>query len=362
MRRKKLFAFSVLVGAVLALFAVVYAQSPTPSYTLLTTIQVPGGGLCDKCAGGTDIDWVDPGSQRLYITDRTTTRGGGRIDVIDTQTNKLLYTIPPAGNTAEIGFAGPNNGGPKNNGGPNGILVIPQTNQAYVSDGDATIKVVDLRAKAVVAIIPIPGGKYRADEMGYDPIDHIFMVASPSDDPPLVTFINTDTQQVVGTYTYPSSQSSQHGAGLEQPVFDSYTKRFYLANPANPTLNITGTIDVFNPTTFLLEKTYITPDGGNGLVITPSHKGFTSHGVVVDILTGNIITTIPGLSSDQIWYNVGDNLIYFGSDGAAVDADTNKVLPLLPIKGSPHNVAVDPNNNHSFFVTTGVGIEVIAPQ
>jgi hypothetical protein len=360
MRRKKLFAFSLLVGAVLALFAVVYAQTPTPSYTLLTTIQVPGGGLCDKCAGGSDIAWIDPGSQRLYVTDRTTTRGGGKIDVIDTQNNKFLYSIPTT--AAEIGFAGPSNGGSKNNGGPNGVLVIPQVNQAYVSDGDATIKVIDLAAKAVVAIIPIPGGKYRADEMGYDPIDHVFMVASPSDDPPLVTFISTDTQTVVGQYTYPSSQSGQHGAGLEQPAFDPYTKKFYIANPGNPTTKVTGTIDVFNPTTFLLEKTIVTPDGGNGLVITPSHKGFTSMGDVVDILTGNVITTIPGVSSDQIWYNVGDNLVYFGSDSKVVDADTNKFLVLLPTKGSPHNVAVDPNNNHSFFVTTGVGIQVIAAQ
>jgi len=359
MRRKKLFAFSVFVGAVLALFAVVYAQSPTPSYTLITTIQIPGGGLCDKCAGGTDIDWVDPGSQKLYVTDRTTTRGGGRVDVIDTQTNKFLYSIPTT--KAEIGFAGPNNGGPLNNGGPNGVLVIPQTNQAYVSDGDATIKVIDLRAKAVVAIIPV-NGKARADEMAYDPIDHVFMVASPNDDPPFVTFINTDSQTVVGRYTYPSSQSAQHGAGLEQPWFDSFTGKFYIANPGNPTTKVDGTIDVFNPTTYLLEKTILTPNGGNGLVITPSHKAFTSHGAVVDLLTGNLITTIPGVSSDQIWYNVGDNLVYFGSDGAAVDADTNKLLPLLPIKGSPHNVAVDPNNNHSFFVTTGVGVEVIAPQ
>ena len=360
MKRKKLFAFSLLVGAVLALFAIAYAQAPpTPSYQLLATIQVPGGGLCTGCTGGSDIAWVDPGSQRLYVTDRTTTRGGGKLDVIDTYSNTYLYSIPTT--AAEIGFAGLNNGGPKNNGGPNGVLVIPQTNQAYVSDGDATVKVVDLAAKAVVAIIPT-GGKYRADEMAYDPIDHVFMVANPNDDPPLVTFINTDSQTVVGQYTYPSSQSAQHGAGLEQPWFDSFTGKFYIANPANPALNNTGTIDVFNPTTFLLEKTYSTPMGGNGLVVTPNHKGFTSMGVVLDMLSGNIITTIPGVSSDQIWYNAGDNRVYFGSDGAVVDADTNKSLGLLPVKGSPHNVAVDPNNNHSFFVTTGVGIQVIAAQ
>src|SRR5713101_3195166 len=137
MRRKKLFAFSVFVGAVLALFAVVYAQRPTPSYALLTTIQAPGGGLCDKCVGGFDISWVDPGSQRYYLTDRTTTRGGGRLDVIDTQTNKFLYSIPTT--KAEIGFAGLVTGLPPgaNGSGPNGVLAIPQLNQLYVGDGDS---------------------------------------------------------------------------------------------------------------------------------------------------------------------------------------------------------------------------------
>lgn len=358
-KHKILLAISLSVVAVLALFAVAFAQPPTPSYTLLTSIQVPGGGLCTKCTGGSDIAWIDPGSERLYVTDRTTTRGGGKVDVIDTQTNTYLYSVPAT--AAEVGFAGPNAGGPCNNGGPNGVLVIPQLNQAYVSDGNSTMKVIDLAAKAVVAVIPL-NGKCRGDEEAYDPIDHIVLVASPNDDPPFVTFISTDTQTVVGRYAYPSSQSAQHGAGLEQAAFDSFTKRFYIANPGNPTTNVSGTIDVFNPTTFLREKSIVTPDGGNGLVITPNHKGFTSMGDVVDILTGNVITTIPGVSSDQIWYNAGDNRVYYGSDAKVIDADTNSFLVLLPTKGSPHNVAVDPNNNHSFFVTTGTGIQVFAAQ
>src|SRR5437879_11951632 len=95
MKRKKLFVFSLLAGTVLALFVIASAQQPpAPSYQLLTTIQVPGGGLCTGCVGGFDITWVDPGSQRAYFTHRTAHQGGGNIDVIDTQTNTLLYHIP----------------------------------------------------------------------------------------------------------------------------------------------------------------------------------------------------------------------------------------------------------------------------
>ena len=282
--------------------------------------------------------------------------------MVDTQTNKFLYSIPTT--KAEIGFAGtvPATTPGCNIGGPNGVLVIPQLNQAYVSDGDSTMKVVDLGAKAVVAIIPL-NGKCRGDEEAYDPIDHIVMVASPNDDPPFVTFISTDTQTVVGRYAYPSDQSAQKGAGLEQPAFDSFTKRFYIANPANPTTKVTGTIDVFNPTTFLLEKTITTPCGGNGLVITPSHKAFISCGAVVDILAGSVITSIAAAGGDQIWYNVGDNLIYYGitGTGVVVDADTNKFVVNLP-SATGHTLAADPNNNHIFAPVTGAGIKVFAAQ
>src|SRR5437870_10710445 len=105
MERKNVCVFSPLAGAVLALFVIASAQQPpTPAYQLLTTIQVPGGGLCTGCVGGFDITWVDPGSQRAYFTDRTANKGGGKIDVIDTQTSTFLYSIPTT--KAEIGFTG----------------------------------------------------------------------------------------------------------------------------------------------------------------------------------------------------------------------------------------------------------------
>src|SRR5437879_4244981 len=205
MKRKKLFVFSLLSGGVLALFVIASAQQPpAPSYQLLTTIRVPGGGLCTGCVGGFDITWVDPGSQRAYFTDRTANRGGGKIDVIDTQTNTFLYSMPTT--KAQIGFTGtvpaPTPG--CNVGGPNGVLPIPQLNRLYVGDGDSTVKVIDLAAKAVVAIIPT-SGKCRANEMAYDPIDHIILIGNGADTPPYYVFISTDTETVLGTITYPDN-------------------------------------------------------------------------------------------------------------------------------------------------------------
>ncbi len=354
MKDKKLLAFSLLVGTVLALFVVAHAQAPTPSYQLLTTIQVPGGGLCTGCTGGFDISWVDPGSQRLYLTDRTVIKGGGKIDVIDTQTNTFLYSIPTT--KAEIGFAGLVTGLPPgaNGSGPNGVLAIPQLNQLYVGDGDSTVKVIDLGAKAVVAIIPT-GGKYRANELAYDPIDHIILIGNGADTPPFYVFISTDTQTVLGRIPYPDNPPN-----LEQPVFDPLTKRFYASIP----LSSNPRIDVINPITMLVEKSYPTPCVPQGLVLTPNKHLFTSCGVVLDAFTGDIITRIPvAATADEIWYNVGDNRVYYGVTGTGyvLDAETNKFLVNLP-SATGHTLAVDPNNNHIFAPVTGAGVKVFAAQ
>jgi len=210
-----------------------------------------------------------------------------------------------------------------------------------------------------VAIIPT-GGQCRADELNYDPIDHIIMIANPADDPPFVTFISTDTQTVLGKYVYPSAQSGQHSAGLEQPVYSPVTKRFYLTVPALKGSS-NGSVDVFNPITMQMEKSYPTPGcSPAGLILTPNQHLVTSCGTVLD-LQGNVVATPTG-GTDQIWYNYGDNFVYYGSpSGAVIDAGSNQVVATLP-GALGHTIAVDPNNNHIFAPTPNVGIKVFAAQ
>jgi YVTN family beta-propeller protein len=165
MKRKTMFAFPLFVLG--ALCSTAHGQTSVPTYKQIATIALPGG------LGSFDISWVDPGSQRYYLADRTATAGTGRIDVIDTQKNTFLYSIG--------GFVRTVAGSGKS--GPIGVVAIPQLNQLYVGDGDSTVKVVDLAAQKVIATIPT-GGKVRADELAYDPLDHIIMIANPNDNPP----------------------------------------------------------------------------------------------------------------------------------------------------------------------------------
>src|SRR5215469_9247822 len=220
MKHKRLSVLAMSLAGALAVSDVASAQGSLPSYNQIATIPVPGG------LAGFDIAWIDPGSQRFYLADRTATKGTGRIDVVDTQTNTFLYTIPAT--SSEIGFAGTQTAVTAGCtiSGPNGVVAIPQLHQLYVGDGDSTVKVVDLDARAIIAVIST-GGSCRADELAYDPLDHIIMITNPAAVEPggsFVTFISTDTQTVLGRYTYPTTQ-----AGLEQPVWNPKTKRFYIS-------------------------------------------------------------------------------------------------------------------------------------
>jgi hypothetical protein len=355
MQLTNLFKISIFVVAVLALSAAAFAQvSLLPNYSQIATI-VPPGGL----AASFDISWVDQGNQRYYLAERGPAlkpgqKSGGRIDVVNTQTNTFLYAIPT--NSVEIGFAGnvPAAVPGCTIAGPNGVVAIPQLNQLYVGDGDSTVKVVDLAAKAVVATIPT-GGKCRADELAYDPLDHIIMITNPGDNPPFVTFISTDTQSVLGQLTYPASQS-----GLEQPVWNPETYRFDISVPATG-MNL-GSVDEIDPITMKITNSFRVTASPAGLALGPIQRVMTSGGISIDGRGGNVLAIISGsagpITGDEIWYNPGENRVYFGATNVAVvDAETNQFLGYITSSGG-HSIAVDSNNGNIYVPVGGVGIKV----
>jgi hypothetical protein len=50
------------------------------------------------------------------------------------------------------------------------VVVTFSNRELWAGDGDSTVKVVDLTNNSIVATIST-GGKFRADEMAYDPKD-----------------------------------------------------------------------------------------------------------------------------------------------------------------------------------------------
>lgn len=348
MTQRILFATTVLSVALLTTWGSASAQT-LADYQLITTIPIASN------LQSFDISWIDQGLQRYYLADRGNGVGQGRIDVIDTDQNTFLYSIPTS--SAETGFSGivttvtPG----CTISGPNGVVVIPRLHQLYVGDGDSTVKVVDLAARAVVAVIPT-GGKCRADELAYDPLDHIIMITNPSDNPPFLTFISTDTQSVLGHFTYPGTQS-----GLEQSVWNPQTSRFLISVPAvSPSTQ--GSVDEFDPIAMTMTNSYPIGCSPAGLALGPLQRTMTSCGAAIDARNGTVLATATLSSGDEIWFNPGDNRYYFGNANVGViDAETNQYLGLVTDAGG-HSIAVDSNNNRIFVPVTGAGIKVYGPN
>jgi hypothetical protein len=244
---------------------VTWTDRQLANYSKITTIQVPG-----NLAGGFDISWVDSASQRYYLAERGTKKGAGKIDVIDTNSNMFLYSIPTT--PGEIGFAG--NTGSRFTSGPAGVVAVPQLNQLWAGDGNRTVKVVDLTAKAIIASVST-GGKFRADELAYDSLDHIIMIANANDSPPFLTFISADTLAVLGKITYPTDQ-----VGLEQAVWDGQLKRFPISVPASASR--TGAVDVIDPIAMQVTNRYFLNCDPAGLALGPLQHVMTSCAQVVD--------------------------------------------------------------------------------
>lgn len=342
------------------------ALGQTYNVKMLTTISVPN--VPPKEGSFTyDIGWVDPGTHRYYLADRVN-KG---IDVIDTATNAYLTTLA-AGKFA--GFKGN-----PDTAGPDGLLLIPETHELWVGDNPSQVKVVDQMSGAVLASIST-GGKNRADELAYDPQDHLILIANDADDPPFLTFISTTSRAVVGKIAYPNATN-----GLEQPVWNPANGMFYQNVPATKE-NPGGEVNKIDPKTKKIVAIYaLTGCEPAGLALGPQghllvgcsgdaiDAGAHAQSIIMDAADGYIIASVTEVGgSDEVWYNPGDNRYYLaarlmtstGMKGGTVtpvlgiiDAATNKWIANLPTGKNAHSVAVDPGNNRVFVpVPSGVAV------
>jgi len=355
MSRKKLLGIPLLAATILALFAVSFAKDKLGPYKLLTTIQIPG-----NLAGGFDISWADASSGRYYLSDHGSGPGLGVIDVVDTEGDVFLYSI--------AGFTGST--GNRATGGPTGVLTIPRANEVWAGDGNSTLKVADLSAGPAAVPYSIPtGGLLRADELAYDPLDRIIVIANDADTPPFLTFVSQEHRTVLGHILYPQAvfPNSPGGApvnhGLEQSVWNPQTRKFYLSVPATVT-NPNGEVDEIDPVSEKITRVFPiqTPCGPAGLALLPGQRLITSCGVVLDVKSGGTIAAIPGVAADEIWYNPGDDRVYFGLNPVSVvDAMAYQVVTQITVGTTPfatHSVAADSANNRVFVPVTGVGVQV----
>ena len=303
------------------------ARNATTPIRLIGVIPIPGNPLVTS-----DIIWVDPGTRRLYVTDRS----NFGIDIFDAINDVFVGRV--------TGFAGPeiSRGDPNANAtvpppngeGPSGVLVTPNK-KVWAGDGNSTVKVADVDPaspnylkiiQSISTAIPECGSHCdRADEIGYDPADHIIAVANnqpltaapttpPTRGNPYATFINADTYQVLGHITF------EGATGLEQPLWVPEQRRFFITvtgyrNNGGSNGGF-GELAVIDPKSMKVEKS-LNPGKchPSAEALGPSQHVLVSCGapVVLSATDGTIISTITQIGGgDENWYNPGRPVLFHG--------------------------------------------------
>jgi DNA-binding beta-propeller fold protein YncE len=315
---------------------------------LVGAILVPGNPL------RFDISWVDQARGRYYLAEG----GNAAVDVIDAENNLYLGRIS--------GFHGlPATDDPcgRIEGmGPNGVVVTPD-NYLWADDAHGTVKVFDLSSAKppftgmTPAATISTGAVCRADEIGFDPKDHVIVVGNPEEHPPFATIISSDAPyDVLSKIPFPDA------SGLEQPLWDPGLKggRMLLTVPGKGEGSMVAVLDLRKPKSPVVETTYSTPNCGSGLALGPSQHLLVGCGsgrplIILNALTGKIITTVADThGADEVWYNPGNNQFYAPSGQnptptlSVIDAESGKLLYNLPAGPGSHSVAAYSGNNHVF--------------
>ncbi len=355
MKRKRPFASLSLVGVTLLLLSVIPALADADgTFGAIALIPVPGAPLASF-----DISWVDSPSQTYYLADRS----NNRIDRVDARTDTLLE---PIGVGMFAGFTGRNA-----TSGPDGVLEAHNLHQLWVGDGGSRVHVFNATSGQRVDTIstakcPTPGcNKLRADELAYDPKDHLIVIANDEDDPPYLTFISTEDHSVQGFLDFPDARD-----GLEQPVWDRKTHMIYQAVPES-VANPGGEIAVVDPQTRTVTAIFpITDEDGvptrcnpHGLAIGPHFNMLVgcaarvpAQSIVIDLRDGSTVAVIRQVgASDEVWYNPGDKNYYLAASNdprgpslGIIDARTNTWIQNVPTNRGAHSVAANRANRHIY--------------
>lgn len=332
-----------LLGQLLSCF--VAGHVGASELKMSSKVEIPGSAL-----DSFDISYVDQKTNRYYLADRS----NKAVDIVDGATGSFIGQI--------TGFVGVPEDKDTDMSGPNGVLSIG--NELWASDGDSTVKVIDLKSKTIVDTIHT-GGRKRSDEMAYDPKDHIFLVANDADDPPFVTLISTQPGHKILNKVVINDATD----GIEQPIYYAPRGIFLMSIPELKGDKSTGGIAMIDPlkgkVTNVMEVSDCAPAG---LARGPSHNlviGCSAGGkesklkpvtLVVNGDSGAVVAMIPDIgTADEVAYSAKNGQYYItgrqmpnGSVLGVIDAKTNTLTQIIPTGGNTHSVAASEANGRVF--------------
>jgi hypothetical protein len=387
------FATACLAGALVAV--PMTPSAADEQFAPTAVVQLPDA----QTLSAFDISFVDPKSHTLAVAAaRVVGSGGafGTIIIVNTELNlvtKELQASPP--------FVGDCSVPPARDtySGPSGVIVIEKGRNADVWVGDgpvfnthcvpasglktpSTVKVLDLHTGATKAVIPtgngLPGtlGARRADELCYNPVSDVVLMANDDPVDNFITFIGEDSYKVLQRIRFDGTDPNGNNIlanGIEQCAFNPRDGKFYINIPATGTAATPGpgvTLRISAEAPFHVEKVFTFAastgcGGAAGMAVGPDHQiGLACGGanaLIIDDrtglpITGGVLTGEGG--ADEMWYNPGDNHYFFARTGAitlgVVDAGPPPSLDSgAATAAGSHSVAVDPHRNQVYVPIRG---------
>jgi hypothetical protein len=361
----------------------------------VTAVLIPGNPLRSF-----DISFVNPDRAEMYFSDRS----NSSIDIIDTETLKFKRFLG--------GFIGvaltPAGAVDNNHSGPDGV--VNHGRWLYAGDGNSTLKVFDLNSPPAFALKQSinTGGSTRVDEMALTTEGDLLLAANNAEDPPFATLFaaNRDdatdrTRKLIAISIQPAILPAGFGLSMEQPSWESQTKRFYVSLPIvanNPPgcnfgqlpgpITCSGGLLVIDPTAqtavegafnqatntgvVLLKAcnpngSTVGPDNNLLLGCTPQNAPGDVISLVINARTKEQTPVVHITGSDEVWFNKGDKRYYLGANRdctmpgtpcpaanqqtpvlGVVDADTNLLIEKVPQSANSHSVAADSRRNRIF--------------
>jgi DNA-binding beta-propeller fold protein YncE len=228
--------------------------------------------------------------------------------------------------------------------------------------------VIDIESMRLVDAVDT-GGKYRVDELAYAPEHDVVLVGNDKDEIPFATLISASpTHELLGKIPFPRATN-----GLQQPVWDPVTRRFYITVTEVDGNKAAGEVAVIDPITMTVTASYpVRECQPAGLAMGPDNQlcvgcsaaavdaGFLPRSLILDVRTGSVLATLNEVGgSDEVWYNPGDGNYYFAAAGMTggpvlgiVRADGMKWIANVPTATNAHSVAADARTNRVFVPVT----------
>lgn len=277
-------------------------------------------------SGGWDYLTLDA-LHRLFLS------RGTQVDVIDTQTGKVLGTIP-------------------NTQGVHGIALAPDLHRGFVSNGRAdSVTVFDLDTLKTLQEVKVPA--HNPDCILYEPVGkHVFTFNGRSKD---VTVLDASTLAVVATIPVP-----------DKPEFaqDDHAGHIFVNIESDP-----GQMVVIDSRRLAVESTWPLPgcNSPTGLAIDRAHHRLFSVCdanvmAVTNGASGAQVAQVPiGRGPDAAAYDEKRGLV-FSSNGEGTltvvrqeSADHYSVLDTVKTQAGARTMALDPVTGRVYLVTAEFG-------